>query len=100
MEIIDELESTRRGPYTGSMFAIGFDDRAVLNIIIRTLVRFRDEYHLRVGAGIVHDSDPEREYDETLAKARALVTAINEALGDCAKMTVGVEADQSVETDQ
>ncbi|ELZ91855.1 para-aminobenzoate synthase component I [Haloferax mucosum ATCC BAA-1512] len=88
MEIIDELEATRRGPYTGSMFAIGFDDKAVLNIIIRTLVRFRDEYHLRVGAGIVHDSDPEREYDETLAKARALVTALDEALGERAKMTV------------
>lgn len=89
MEIIDELESTRRGPYTGSMFAIGFDDSAVLNIVIRTLVRFRDEYHLRVGAGIVHDSAPDSEYDETLAKARALITAIDDALGERAKMTVG-----------
>ncbi|KAB1186527.1 MULTISPECIES: aminodeoxychorismate synthase, component I [Haloferax] len=91
MEIIEELESTRRGPYTGSMFAIGFDDAAVLNIVIRTLVRYRDEYHLRVGAGIVHDSDPDSEYDETLAKARALVTAIDEALGERAKMTVGAD---------
>ena len=91
MQIIDELESTRRGPYTGSVFAIGFDDSAVLNIVIRTLVRFRDEYHLRVGAGIVHDSDPDSEYDETLAKARALVTAIDEALGERAKMTVGAD---------
>ncbi|KAB1192239.1 aminodeoxychorismate synthase, component I [Haloferax sp. MBLA0076] len=91
MEIIDELESTRRGPYTGSMFAIGLDDSAVLNIVIRTLVRYRDEYHLRVGAGIVHDSDPNSEYDETLAKARALVTAIDEALGERAKMTVGAD---------
>ncbi|CQR50807.1 MULTISPECIES: aminodeoxychorismate synthase, component I [Haloferax] len=91
MEIIDELEATRRGPYTGSMFAVGFDDRAVLNIVIRTLVRFGDEYHLRVGAGIVHDSDPEDEYDETLAKARALVTAIDEALGERASMAVGAE---------
>ncbi|WP_058827231.1 aminodeoxychorismate synthase, component I [Haloferax sp. Q22] len=91
MEIIDELEATRRGPYTGSMFAVGFDDRAVLNIVIRTLVRFEDEYHLRVGAGIVHDSDPDSEYDETLAKARALITAIDEALGERADMTVGAE---------
>ncbi|WP_424008114.1 aminodeoxychorismate synthase, component I [Haloferax denitrificans] len=91
MEIIDELEATRRGPYTGSMFAVGFDDRAVLNIVIRTLVRFGDEYHLRVGAGIVHDSDPDSEYDETLAKARALVTAIDEALGERANMAVGAE---------
>jgi anthranilate synthase component 1 len=82
MEIIDELEATRRGPYTGSMAVFGFDGRATLNIVIRTLVRWRDQYHLRVGAGIVHDSDPDAEYDETLAKGRALVNAIDEALGD------------------
>ncbi|WP_435152765.1 anthranilate synthase component I family protein [Haladaptatus sp. DFWS20] len=80
MEIIDELESTRRGPYTGSIGILGFDDRATLNIVIRTLVRYRDEYHLRVGAGIVHDSVPELEYEETLAKGKALVRAIDEAL--------------------
>ncbi|TKX35940.1 anthranilate synthase component I family protein [Halorubrum sp. CGM5_25_10-8B] len=80
MEIIDELEPTRRGPYTGSMFAAGFDGRATLNIVIRTLVRRAAEYHLRVGAGIVHDSDPDAEYEETLAKARALVSAVDEAL--------------------
>ncbi|TKX85201.1 anthranilate synthase component I family protein [Halorubrum sp. SS5] len=86
MEIIDELEPTRRGPYTGSMFAAGFDGRATLNIVIRTLVRHAAEYHLRVGAGIVHDSDPDAEYEETLAKARALVSAVDEALaaGDMA----------------
>jgi anthranilate synthase component 1 len=82
MEIIDEVEATQRGPYTGSMAVFGFDDRATLNIVIRTLVRHGDEYHLRVGAGIVHDSDPDDEYDETLAKGRALVNAIDEALGD------------------
>lgn len=80
MEIIDELEETRRGPYTGSMLAAGFDGRATLNIVIRTLVRRAAEYHLRVGAGIVHDSEPDAEYEETLAKARALVTAVDEAL--------------------
>ncbi|RDI71264.1 anthranilate synthase component I family protein [Halopelagius longus] len=80
MEIIDEVESTRRGPYTGSVAAFGFDDRATLNIVIRTLVRHGEAYYLRVGAGIVHDSDPDAEYDETLAKGRALVTAIDEAL--------------------
>ena len=80
MEIIDELEPTRRGPYTGSMFAAGFDGRATLNIVIRTLVRHAAEYHLRVGAGIVHDSDPDAEYAETLAKARALVGAVDDAL--------------------
>jgi len=80
MAIIDELEETRRGPYTGSMVAAGFDGRATLNIVIRTLVRRAAEYHLRVGAGIVHDSEPDAEYEETLAKARALVTAADEAL--------------------
>ncbi|WP_435361105.1 aminodeoxychorismate synthase, component I [Haloarchaeobius sp. DFWS5] len=93
MEIIDELEATRRGPYTGSMGIFGFDDRATLNIVIRTLVRHRDEYFLRVGAGIVHDSVPEREYEETLDKARALVTAVDEALGDRAGLTVGEASD-------
>jgi anthranilate synthase component 1 len=82
MEIIDALESTRRGPYTGSMAIFGFDGRATLNIIIRTLVRHSDRYHLRVGAGIVHDSDPVAEYEETLAKGRALVTAIDDALAE------------------
>jgi anthranilate synthase component 1 len=82
MEIIDEVEQTRRGPYTGSIGIFGFDGRATLNIVIRTLVRYANEYHLRVGAGIVHDSVPEREYAETLDKGRALVTAIDRALGD------------------
>jgi anthranilate synthase component I len=80
MEIIDELESTRRGPYTGSIGVLGFDERATLNIVIRTLVRHGEEYHLRVGAGIVHDSIPDAEYEETLAKGKALVNAIDEAL--------------------
>ena len=88
MEIIDEVETHRRGPYTGSMAAIGFDGRATLNIIIRTLVRYGDEYHLRAGGGVVHDSVPDHEYDETLAKARALVNAVDTALGDEAEMEV------------
>jgi len=88
MEIIDEMESTRRGPYTGSMAAIGFDGRATLNIIIRTLVRHQDAYHLRVGGGIVHDSVPDLEYEETLDKARALVNAVDVALADRGDMEV------------
>ncbi|MBX0321654.1 aminodeoxychorismate synthase, component I [Halomicroarcula sp. F13] len=88
MEIIDEVEQTRRGPYTGSIGIFGFDGRATLNIVIRTLVRYAEEYHLRVGAGIVHDSDPDSEYDETLDKGRALVTAVDEALGRRADLSV------------
>jgi anthranilate synthase component 1 len=82
MEIIEEIEDTRRGPYTGSMAAIGFDGAATLNIVIRTLVRTGERYHLRVGGGVVEDSDPDSEYDETLAKAEALVRALDEALGE------------------
>jgi anthranilate synthase component 1 len=88
MEIIDEVEATRRGPYTGSIGIFGFDDRATLNIVIRTLVRDADQYHLRVGAGVVHGSEPDREYAETLDKGRALVTAIDAALGRQTELSV------------
>jgi anthranilate synthase component 1 len=88
MEIIDEVEATRRGPYTGSVGVFGFDDRATLNITIRTLVRTGTEYRLRVGSGVVHDSVPEAEYRETLDKARALVTAVDTALGERASLAV------------
>jgi anthranilate synthase component 1 len=91
MEIIDTVETTRRGPYTGSIGVFGFDGQATLNIVIRTLVHHNKEYHLRVGAGIVHDSNPDREYDETLDKGRALVRALNQALGEAAVMRVGDE---------
>ncbi|SHG99204.1 aminodeoxychorismate synthase, component I [Halobaculum gomorrense] len=89
MEIIDEVESSRRGPYTGSIGVFGFDGRATLNMTIRTLVRHGDEYSLRVGAGIVHDSDPDAEYEETLDKGRALITALDEALGERTDMELG-----------
>lgn len=95
MEIIDEVESTRRGPYTGSIAAIGFDNRATLNIIIRTLVRYEEEYHLRVGAGIVHDSEPENEYNETLDKAAALIAAVDSALGERTSFAVETIGDRS-----
>ncbi|WP_264556227.1 aminodeoxychorismate synthase, component I [Halocatena marina] len=88
MDIIDEVETTRRGPYTGSIGVFGFDGRATLNIVIRTLVRRGDEYFLRVGAGIVHDSNPDHEYEETLDKGRALVRALDEALGERADLAV------------
>jgi anthranilate synthase component 1 len=88
MAIIDGVERTRRGPYTGSVGLFGFDGRATLNIVIRTLVRRADRYHLRVGAGIVHDSDPDREYDETLDKARALLAAIDAAMAEDATITL------------
>ena len=95
MAIIDEVETTRRGTYTGSVGIFGLDGRATLNIVIRTLVRHADEYHLRVGAGIVHDSAPIREYDETLDKARALIRAIDEALGS--QVALAVEPDGGID---
>jgi len=93
MEIIEEVETTRRGPYTGSVGVFGFDDRATLNITIRTLVRYGGEYRLRVGSGVVHDSVPEKEYQETLDKARALVTAVDEALGEQGSFAVETGSD-------
>jgi len=82
MEIINEIEDSYRGPYTGSVGIFGFDNRATLNIIIRTFIHQNDTYSLPVGSGIVHDSSPETEYEETLSKARALVEAMNLALSN------------------
>lgn len=76
MEIIDELERTRRGPYTGSIGYIGYNGNMDLNIVIRTfLIKDRTAY-LQAGAGIVADSDPEREYYESLKKAEALINTL------------------------
>ncbi len=105
MEIIDELEPERRGIYTGSMGYVDFYGNADLNIVIRTLVlksgrrpyvgtgkasknsRFLDSGRslragrgfYQAGAGIVHDSDPRREYEETLHKGEAMKAALNKA---------------------
>jgi anthranilate synthase component 1 len=87
MEIIDEVEDYRRGPYTGSIGVLGFDDRATMNMTIRTLTRHDDRFYLRVGAGIVHDSVPDAEFVETLDKGRALVNAIDAALDTGRELT-------------
>ncbi len=79
MEIIDELEPVRRGIYTGSLGWIDFKGDLDLNIVIRTLVLNKDEGTFQVGAGIVHDSDPGREYEETLQKGEALAEALVKA---------------------
>lgn len=76
MEIIDELESLRRGPYTGSIGYIGFSGAMDFNIAIRSFVVKKDFAYVQAGAGIVADSDPEREYAETLKKAEALMNAL------------------------
>ncbi|MEX2382648.1 MAG: anthranilate synthase component I family protein [Opitutales bacterium] len=79
MEIIEELEPARRGPYTGSIGWISFAGEMELNITIRTLLAAAGKAHVQAGAGIVADSCPEREYDESLNKAKALWAAMQEA---------------------
>lgn len=76
MKIIEELEPVRRGPYTGSIGYISFSGNMDLNIIIRTLVVKGEIACVQAGAGIVADSDPEREYYETLKKAEALIKTL------------------------
>ena len=78
MEIIDELEPVARGPYTGSIGYIRFSGDMDLNIIIRTFVCKNDRSYIHIGAGIVADSEPEREYHETLKKAEALIKTLSE----------------------
>ncbi|TCI50769.1 anthranilate synthase component I family protein [Exiguobacterium sp. SH0S1] len=75
MEIIEELEPVRRGIYTGSFGWISWDDDLVFNITIRTMVVKDGMAHVQAGAGIVIDSDPVAEYEESLSKAKALWAA-------------------------
>jgi len=74
-EIISELEPVPRGLYTGAIGCLGFNGESRFNIAIRTAVRERDELHFHVGAGIVADSVPEKEWSETLHKASGLFQA-------------------------
>jgi len=75
MEIIEELEGVRRGAYCGSMGYIGFDDAMDTNILIRTLVYESGKAILQVGGGVVADSDPAAEYQETLDKAAPVLNS-------------------------
>jgi para-aminobenzoate synthetase component 1 len=77
MEIIDEIEPTRRSVYTGSMGYLGFDGNIDLNIVIRTILVKERKAYFQVGGAVVYDSDPEAEYVETLDKAQALVRALS-----------------------
>jgi para-aminobenzoate synthetase component 1 len=75
MEIIEELEPVRRGPYCGAMGYIGFNGTMDTNIVIRTLVYDGTQMSFNVGGGIVADSEPAAEYQETLDKGRALFSS-------------------------
>jgi len=76
MEIIEELEPTTRGPYAGAVGYFSYNGNADFAINIRTLVANGDKAHIQVGAGIVADSDPEKEWYETEHKAQALIKAL------------------------
>jgi len=77
MEIISELEPVMRGPYSGSFGYIGFAPYMDLNIIIRSIVICNETASFHVGAGIVADSNPQKEYQETLDKAAAMIQALS-----------------------
>ena len=77
MEIIDELEPVARGPYTGALGYLGFNRESQLSIVIRTAMCKGGAAYFHVGAGIVADSIPAAEYEETLAKARGFFEALH-----------------------
>lgn len=79
MEIIDELEPVTRGPYTGCMGYLGFNRESQLNILIRSAVCKGSRTYFHAGAGIVADSIPSAEYDETMAKAAGFLAALRSA---------------------
>jgi anthranilate synthase component 1 len=81
MQIIAELECLGRGAYTGSLGYLGRDGQLDLNILIRTMTLMGSALEFRAGAGIVADSDPERELEETRAKARGLLRALGGGYG-------------------
>lgn len=80
MEIIDELEPIARGPYTGALGYLGFNRESQLSIVIRSAICQPGRAHFNVGAGIVADSDPEAEFEETITKARGFLEALGSGL--------------------
>src|SRR3984893_16919176 len=81
MEIIEELEPTRRGTYGGSVLYADFAGNLDSCIAIRTLLMQGKRAYLQAGAGIVADSDPAREYEECMNKAQAVLRAVEAARG-------------------
>ena len=81
MEIIAGLEPDRRGPYSGCLGYVGFGGNLDMAITLRTIFIAGGDAYVQAGAGIVADSEPQREYQETLAKASVLFAAIEQAEG-------------------
>ncbi len=79
MEIINDLEPVKRNIYAGAVGYINWHDNADLAIAIRTAVIKDGQLHVQAGAGIVADSDPQKEWDETMNKGRALISAVSSA---------------------
>jgi anthranilate/para-aminobenzoate synthase component I len=82
MQIIDELEPVRRGPYCGAIGYLSVDGHIEFNVAIRTIILRDGLAHIPVGGGIVADSDPAAEYEETLVKARAMFAALGVSAED------------------
>jgi anthranilate/para-aminobenzoate synthase component I len=85
MEIIDELEPVRRGPYCGAIGYLAADGSMEFNVAIRTMILKDGHVHIPVGGGIVADSDPAAEYEETLVKAKAMFAALGVSAEDLAR---------------
>jgi anthranilate synthase component 1 len=79
MQIIEELEPTRRGPYAGAVGYFGFSGNMDTCITIRTLVIKEGVAYIQAGGGVVADSDPAAEYQETVNKAKAMMRAVEMA---------------------
>jgi anthranilate synthase component 1 len=79
MEIIEEIEPDRRGPYAGAVGYLSYSGNMDTCITIRTLIVKDGKVYVQAGAGIVADSDPEREYAETVNKARGMMKAVDMA---------------------
>jgi anthranilate synthase component 1 len=79
MEIIAELEPDRRGSYAGALGYVGFDGNLDMAITLRTIAIAGGVAYIQAGAGVVADSRPEREYEETLEKAGAMFAAVEQA---------------------
>ena len=76
MELIDRFEKTRRGPYAGAVAYVGFSGNLDSCIAIRTIVLANGRAYIQAGAGIVYDSDPAKEWEETVSKSKALRYAV------------------------
>lgn len=78
MEIIDELEGEQRGVYGGALGYVGYEGNLDTCITIRTVVKKDDTIYMQAGGGVVLDSDPESEYEETINKLKAIFKAVEQ----------------------